>query len=132
MIQHLPLEKICTITRCFQERFLGQMDALSSWKIVKLVFLRKPDAEPKKGMRSYRAIALTSATPKVVRVLCDDAHGRAERARDLEKTSYGRRQQDKLSTSTGVGHKSLTKTQGMAKGKISNVETWQRDSTNNV
>ena len=46
------------ITRCFQECFLGQMEAPSSWKIVKLVFLRKPDVEPKKGIRSYRAIAL--------------------------------------------------------------------------
>ena len=42
------------IARCSQERFLGQMEAPSSWKIVKLVFLRKPDAEPKKRIRSYR------------------------------------------------------------------------------
>ena len=60
MIKQLPLEKIYTVTKCFQERFMGQMEAPSSWKIVKLVFLRKPDAEPKKGIRSYRAIALTS------------------------------------------------------------------------
>ena len=60
MIKEVPLEKIYTITRCFQERFMGQMEAPSSWKIVILVFLRKPDAEPKKGIRSYRAIALTS------------------------------------------------------------------------
>ena len=39
---------------------MGQMDAPNSWKIVKLVFLWKPDAERKKGIRSYRAIALTS------------------------------------------------------------------------
>ena len=64
MIKHLLLEKICIITRCFQERCMGQMEAPSSWKIVKLVFLRKPDAEPKKGIRSYRAIALTSVFSK--------------------------------------------------------------------
>ena len=46
MIKQLPLEKIYTITSCFQERFMGQMKAPSSWKIVKLAFLRKPDAEP--------------------------------------------------------------------------------------
>ena len=40
------------------------MESPSSWKIVKLVFLRKPDAEPKKGIRSYRAIALTSVMSK--------------------------------------------------------------------
>ena len=34
MIKQLPLEKICIITRCFQERFMGQMEAPSSWKIV--------------------------------------------------------------------------------------------------
>ena len=60
MIKQLPLEKICTITRCFQERFMGQMEAPSSWKMVKVVFLKKPHAKPKKGMRSYKAIALTS------------------------------------------------------------------------
>ena len=48
MIKHL--DKICTITRCFGERFMGQMEAPSSWKIVQLIFLRKPDAEPNKGI----------------------------------------------------------------------------------
>ena len=37
-----------------------QEEAPTSWKIVELVFLRKQDAEPKKGIRSCRAIALTS------------------------------------------------------------------------
>ena len=39
-------------------------DASSSWRIVKLVFLVKPDGAPKKGLRSYRAIALTSVMSK--------------------------------------------------------------------
>ena len=64
MIKQLPLEKIYIIKRCFQERLMGKMEAPSSWKIVKLVFSRKPDAEPKKGIRSYRAIVLTSVMPK--------------------------------------------------------------------
>ena len=64
MIKQLPLEKIYIITMCFPEHFMDQMESPSSWKIVKLVFLRKPDAEPKKGMRNYRAIALTSVTSK--------------------------------------------------------------------
>ena len=64
MIKKLSMEKIYTATRCFQERFLGQMESPSSWKVVKLVFLRKPDAAPKKGIRSYRAIALTSVMSK--------------------------------------------------------------------
>ena len=60
MIKQLPVEKICTFTRCFQERFMGQMESPSSWKIVILVFLNKPDA----GIRSCRAIALTSVMSK--------------------------------------------------------------------
>ena len=35
-------------------------------------------------IRSYRAIALTSVMSEVVRDVCDDAHGKGERARDLE------------------------------------------------
>ena len=40
------------------------MEAPSSWKIVKQLFLRKPDAGPKKEIRSYRAIAPTSVMSK--------------------------------------------------------------------
>ena len=65
MIKQLLLEKIYSFTMCFQERFFVQMDAPSSWKIVKLVFpAKKTDAKPKQGIRSYRAIALTSVMSK--------------------------------------------------------------------
>ena len=53
MIKRSPMEKIYTKTKCFQERVLGRMGSPSSWKVVKLVFLRKPDAAPTKGIRSY-------------------------------------------------------------------------------
>ena len=43
---------------------MGLMESPSSWKIVKLVFLRKLDAASKKGIRSYRATALTSVMSK--------------------------------------------------------------------
>ena len=49
MMKQLPLEKICNVTRCFQECFVRQMEAPISWKIVKLVFFRKKGAEPRKG-----------------------------------------------------------------------------------
>ena len=58
------MEKMYTIVRCFQERYLGLMDSPSSWKIVKLVFLRRLDAAHKKGIRSYRATELTSVISK--------------------------------------------------------------------
>ena len=40
------------------------MESPSSWKVVELVFLIKPDAAPKKEIRSYWAIALTSVMSK--------------------------------------------------------------------
>ena len=64
MIKQLPFREDLYNHECFQERFEGQMEAPSSWKIVKLIFLRKPDAEPKKGNRSYKAIAHTSVFSK--------------------------------------------------------------------
>ena len=56
MTKRLPMEKIL--------HFHGMMESPGSWKVVKLVFLRKPDAAPTKGIRSYRAIALTSVMSK--------------------------------------------------------------------
>ena len=52
--------KIYTIARCCQERFMARWNP----PVVTLVFLRKPNAAPKKGIRSYRAIALTSVVSK--------------------------------------------------------------------
>ena len=50
---------------CKRDDQTGLEDAPSSWRIVKLVFLRKPDAGPKKWLRSYRAIALTTVMSKL-------------------------------------------------------------------
>ena len=95
-------------------------------------FLEKTGRRTEEGNQELQSDCTQQCRVEAVRVLCDDAHGKRERARDLKKTSYGRSQQHKLSASTGVGHKSFTKTLGMARGSISHVETWQRDSTNNV
>ena len=48
MIKQLLVEKIFICYEVFSGTLMGQMDAPSSWKIVRLVSLRKPDAEPKK------------------------------------------------------------------------------------
>ena len=64
MIKAVPLEKIYMVTKCSQQRFMGTMEAPDSWKIVQLVFLRKTDADPRKGIKGYRAIALTSVMSK--------------------------------------------------------------------
>ena len=52
MIKRLPMEKMFTIVRCCQERFSGLMESPSSWKKVKLVFLRYSDVVPQPGIRS--------------------------------------------------------------------------------
>ena len=38
MIKQVPVEKIHTFTMYFQERFMGQMETSSSWKIVNWCF----------------------------------------------------------------------------------------------
>ena len=60
MIKQLPREKINEITKCFQDWCVELEDAPGSWRIVKLVFLRKPGATLRKGTRSFRSTALTS------------------------------------------------------------------------
>ena len=64
MIKQLPLGFFYMNAKCFQERFMGREKAPNIWKIVNLLFLRKPDAEPKKRIKSYRPIALTSVMSK--------------------------------------------------------------------
>ena len=87
MIKRLPMEKIYTITTCFQERFMGMMDFPSSWKVLKLMFLRKLDAAPTKGIRRYRATALTSVMSKLYASHLA-AFGERKRARKMEEAPY--------------------------------------------
>ena len=42
MLKELAIETIFETTDWFQRRFRGKCDSPSSWRIVKLVFLRKP------------------------------------------------------------------------------------------
>ena len=44
---------------------MGQTETPGSWKIVQRVFLGKRDAAPKKGIRNYRSIALTSVMSRL-------------------------------------------------------------------
>ena len=46
MIKQLHQEEIYIITKCFQQSFMGQMKAPSSWKIAKLVFFTKTRRGP--------------------------------------------------------------------------------------
>ena len=60
IVSDVSIKKIYTLTLCYQERFMGMMEFSSSWKVVKMVFLKNPDAPPTKGIRSHRAVPLTS------------------------------------------------------------------------
>ena len=60
MMKRLPLANVYEVAKFSQGRFMGRVEAPYSRKIVQPVFLRKPDAEPKKAINSFRAIALTA------------------------------------------------------------------------
>ena len=67
MLKHFPQAKAYDIDRCLQnrrKRFMGLMESHSLWRTVNLVFLWRPDAEPKNGIRSHRALALTFVVSK--------------------------------------------------------------------
>ena len=49
MMEQLPQEKFSPPHNTFKTRYVGLVDAPSSWRIVKLIFLRKPDAAPGRG-----------------------------------------------------------------------------------
>ena len=124
MIKKLLSEKIYTIARCFHERSMALMESPSSWKIVKLVFFRKPDAAPKKGIRNNRAIALTSVMSKWYAsciLLC------LEKDKELKT---GRT--DILRRVDGISCQIYFKTLGMARRKESRDETWCSGGTDNV
>ena len=80
VLKELPIETIYDIPEWFQHR------AQSSWRIVKLVFLRKPDASAEKGIRDCQAIAPTSEMAKwyssvVVQMLNDTEEPRGWRGK---------------------------------------------------
>ena len=60
IVKRLPLTIVFKVANFFEEGFMGRAEVPNSRKIVQLVFLRKPDAESRKGIRSYRALALTA------------------------------------------------------------------------
>ena len=45
---------------------MGDGDAPESWTVAKHAFLRKPDAAAKKGIKGFKAIALTAVMCKAL------------------------------------------------------------------
>ena len=64
MLSRLPTEMIYKVTHWFQKRFQGNSRAPEAWRILRLVFLKKPDARLEKGLHGFRAIALLSVFSK--------------------------------------------------------------------
>ena len=109
MIKILPLGKIYTITRCLQDRFVGQMDAPSWWKICETGLPAKSGCRTKEGNQELQSDCTHQCHVEVVRVLCNDAHGKGEGARGLEKSSCWRSQQDKLERTPMMRHGSVVR-----------------------
>ena len=59
---------------------MGQMEAPSSWKIVKLVFLRKPDTAPKKRDHKLQGNCADIGDVEVVCILYHSAPGEGKKS----------------------------------------------------
>ena len=93
---------------------MGLAKASSSWKIVKLVFLLKMDAEVPKGIRIYRAIALTSVTSKWDTTCFMLRLEGEKKARRVEAIARGRNRLYQLPTASSNDDAAVTETLGTA------------------
>ena len=67
------------VAHWFDKRFRGESRAPEAWKVLRLVFLKKPDAKLEKGLRGFRAIAPLSVFSKwYTTVLVDMLHDEKE------------------------------------------------------
>ena len=116
MIKQLLQEKTYIITKCFQERFMGHMEAPCSWRIVKLVcFYENPDAEPQERDKKLLGHSADIGDVETVRGVCYSASGKRDRTRKLEAVTRGRHSQHLLSTSPGDDDAIAAKTLGSGK-----------------
>ena len=64
MLQCLTTETVYEVAHWFDKRFKGECRAPEAWKILRLVFLKKPDAKLENALRGFRAIARLSVFSK--------------------------------------------------------------------
>ena len=128
MIKRLPMENMhnCEVL----SRTSHGPDGIT--KLVELVFFKKSDAVPTKGIRSYRAIALTSVMSKWYASCALLRFEKEEEPRDVEELAHGSGERDKLPTPTGIDDEFIAKTLGMTGGKESRDETWYRRQADDV
>ena len=123
--QAVALGKTYTIAMCFQERFMGLMESPSSWKIVKLVFLRKPGRCPEERNQQLQSNSVDIGDLQVVCILYPSALGERKRAWILESLHVGGVDGISCQQFTSDGDEFTTKTLEMAGGKESRLEPWQ-------
>ena len=64
MLQCLSTETVYEVAHWLDKRFRGECPALEAWKVLRLVFLKKPDAKLDRSLRGFHAIALLSVFSK--------------------------------------------------------------------
>ena len=117
MLQCPPTETVNEVTHWFDKRFKGECRAPEAWKVLRLVFLKKPDAKLEKGLRGFRAIAPMSVFSKwYTTVLVDLLHEEKE-PDEWRRFARGSRERSKLRTHAGHGDEYLPMTLGMARGQ---------------
>ena len=79
MMKQFPQEKIYEVTRCFQQRCMGQMDAPNSWKIVNMVFFAETRCGTKERHQKLQRHRDDVCHVEVVRDLSDSTPGRRKR-----------------------------------------------------
>ena len=79
MIRLLPLEKISTFSKCFQERFIGSMEDPSFWRIVKIGFPEEARCGATKGHQKLQSDCTDFSHVDMVRFLRDDVGRRRPR-----------------------------------------------------
>ena len=64
VVRETPMSCVYEITHWFIRRLKGLHTAPVAWKVLRLVFLKTPDAKHEKDIRGFRAIALMSVWAK--------------------------------------------------------------------
>ena len=113
MVKQLLLEKIFIMKRFFQECFMGQIEAPSSWKMVKLVSWGNRMRSQRRGSEvtePSRWHRWCRSGTRLVLFFVPKKKG----TRELEEIARGRSWRIKLPAPAGYHEKSATKTTGMA------------------
>ena len=58
------METVYEVSHWFHKRFKGECRAQEAWKVLRFVFLEKPNAKLERGLRGFRAIARLSVFSK--------------------------------------------------------------------